>query len=127
MTLIDLKHAALTRGDSPEAIYLVGVGGPEDESGIGDVTSFTWRYCLVEPVDGTPIVLSFSTMPKMMAFTREVNGRSPFTVPTEALRTEFSTLGVADLRLAIDPAPEDLEGWLRTGRLVTRGVPELQG
>ncbi len=127
MKLIDLSSAEEAAAELSGPIYLVGVGGPEDESGIGDVSTFSWRFCLLEIDQALPIVLGFRAMPTLMAFTRAVNGERPFTVPTEALRTDLSTIGSVPLRLAIDLTSSDLADWLRSGRLVTRKVPELEG
>lgn len=126
MTLFDLDGEGEPSSTLAGPIYLVGVGGPEDEAGIGDVTSFKWRFCLVEPAEGLPIALGFRAMPSMMAFTKAVNGERPFTVPTEALRIELSGVGPVPLRLAIDPTASDLAQWLQAGRIVTRSVPELE-
>lgn len=117
----DQARAALS-----DPIYLLGVGGPEDEAGIGDVSAFVWRFCLVETEGTPPIALGFSRMPLLMAFTRAVNGAKPFTVPTEALKADLSGIGVLPLRLAIDPTPAALDDWLETGSLSFRRLPEIQ-
>lgn len=106
-------------------VYVLGVGGPEDASGIGDVERFVWRFAVL---DGgpLPVVLGFSSMPALMAFTRAVNGRQPQRVPTEATRIVPSGWqGGIPVVLWLDPAPDAFET-AATGRpLGERRIPEL--
>lgn len=127
-TTIDLDRGAPAELAGVAALYILGVGGPEDESGIGDVSAFVWRFALVDSADGSPIALAFTAMPKLMQFTRAVNGRAPFTVPTEAFKVDAAALAAgAPVRLALDPTPDDFET-LRAGRpLVLRVVKGLAG
>lgn len=147
MTRHDLSTGAPPALAALPALYLLGVGGPEDASGIGDVNAFVWRFVVVEtaaephtsPGSGTadedsgataglPVVLAFSAMPKLMQFTRAVNSRAPFTVPTEALRLTPRDLGGgAPAVLVLDPSAADFDALRARGRLAERRIAALEG
>jgi hypothetical protein len=102
----------------PAAVYLLGIGGPEDESGIGHVESFVWRYHLLEPAGEPARVLGFRDMRRLMAFTRSVNGERPLTVPTEVLRLELDELRRLPVpALWLDPEPAAYLAAAATGRV----------
>ena len=112
------------------ALYLLGIGGPEDESGIGRVETFVWRFGVVEGRDGSDggILLAFRSMPRLMAFTRALNGREPFTVPTEAIKLSGAELVAVPYRVAIDPTEADFGRWMALGgRLAERRIEALGG
>ena len=91
-------------------LYFLGVGGPEDASGIGDIDAFVWRFLVLKNPDsqGHRTVVAFTSMPNLMAFTRGVNQRRPFTVPTEALRLQADDLPKAQgLTVWLDPVAAD--------------------
>ena len=119
-------------GGLPEGIdpglnlYILGVGGPEDAAGIGRTERFVWRFCVLEESDGPPVAIAFSSMPALMRFTRAVNGRQPFSVPTEAHRVPARRLVAgAPAALLLDPSPEAFEGFCAGRGLVERQIPEL--
>jgi len=50
---------------------------------------------------------AFSSMPRLMAFTRTVNGRQAFALPTEARRCRLRPpVDVGSLALWVDPDPQ---------------------
>ena len=126
MTLIDLEDLAGRRHETLGSVYLVGIGGPMDESGIGDVASFQWRFCVLARDGLTPIVIGFRSMPSMMSFTRTVNGAEPFTIPTEAFHADLKDIGPISFHLALDPSPDEFMAWKHDAELVMRIVPELE-
>lgn len=90
-------------GDAPTAeLYVLGFNGPVDDDGMGRPERFVWRFAVVECDGWPPTLLAFRSMPRLMAFTRAVNGREAFTVPTEARRC----------RLRRPPSPPDLALWV---------------
>lgn len=107
-------------------LYVLGCGGPEDADGVGDVTRFRWR-CLVRVAPGErDAVLAFSSMPRLMAFTRAVNGRTPNAVSTEALKLAAADWpAAAGVDVAVDLDPSSFAAWLGRGLLVERPVPEI--
>jgi hypothetical protein len=112
-----------------ERLYLLGVGGPEDAAGVGRVEAFVWRCLVLEPRSGPPLLLlAFSAMPRLMAFTRAVNGAEPGRVPTEALRLAPDELpGDAGLGLLLDPEPEAFLALAQGGRLRELHLPQVSG
>lgn len=106
-------------------VYVLGVGGPEDAAGIGRVERFVWR-CAVLPEDPRPVALGFTSMPRLMAFTRSVNAASPRRVPTEAARVApASWRGGIPAVLWLDPSPEAFEAAAAGRVLAERRIPEL--
>jgi hypothetical protein len=127
MRAYDLRDGPPPELAGREAIYLLGVGGPEDESGVGDVSAFVWRCLLLERPGQPPALLGFTAMPRLMGFTRAVNGQRPFTVPTEAVRLTGADLPAAPLALLLDPESEAFLAAAAAGQLTVRHVPELSG
>lgn len=128
MTLVDLSADPPAAWTAARAVYLLGVGGPEDEAGIGDVGAFVWRCAVVEAADGTAAALAFSSMPRLMQLTRAVNAAAPFTLPTEALRVEAAALAHAPgTRIALDPSPEDLASLGGAAAVRLRRIPAWSG
>ena len=161
MTRYDLSTGLPADLAAMPALYLLGVGGPEDASGIGNVDAFVWRFVAIEAagdqhraggpaaLDRTtggegggrygdhagaagraspPVILAFSAMPKLMQFTRAVNGRAPFTVPTEALRVAARDLaGGVPAVVVLDPSAADFDALRARGRLVERRIAALEG
>ena len=112
----------------PASLYVLGVGGPLDADGIGRVERFAWRF-LVRRAEGEhDAVLGFTSMPRLMAFTRAVNAARPFTVSTEVYKVPSARFALdAAPRATVDLAPEGFSAWLGRGELVERIVPELEG
>jgi len=110
-------------------VYVLGVGGPEDTAGIGRIEAFVWRCAVLEGGPGpgaAPIALAFTSMPRLMAFTRAVNDAAPRRVPTEAARVAPSSWrGGIPAVLWLDPTPEAFEAELAGRALVERRIPEL--
>jgi len=124
----DLGEAVPPAVRALPTLYLLGVGGPEDPEGIGRVETFAWRFAVVEGGAGALTALAFTAMPRLMALTRAVNGRRPFTLPTEALRVDPSGIGpTPGVGLFVDPSPEEVEALLAGGRLAERRLPSLEG
>ena len=69
-------------------LYLLGVGGPEDASGIGHVESFVWRFHALERAGEPLAVFGFTGMAQLMALTRAVNADRQGALPTEVLRVK---------------------------------------
>ncbi len=123
-----------TNGVGPNArwrsfgsLYILGIGGPVDDEGVGRVERFAWRFLVRTGARASDAVLAFSTMPKLMAFTRAVNGATPHAVSTEALKVD--TVRIARdpaIDIEVDLAPSDFAGWLGGGTLVERIVPALE-
>jgi hypothetical protein len=114
--------------DSTSPIYLLGVGGPEDEDGIGKVERFVWRFSALLRQDALPVVFGFTSMPTLMRFTRAVNAQAPFTVPTEVFKVAPSELkGGAPVAWIIDPDPEAFHRLVQGKPVVERRIPELEG
>lgn len=109
-----------------DALYFLGIGGPEHSEDVGVVEAFRWRFATVAGSDGQHDLLAFRSMPLLIAFTRAINDADPRTVPTEALRLMPAdvTAGV-DLWCRIDPDPRSVAVAAATGRLGSRQVPEL--
>jgi hypothetical protein len=127
MQLISLE-AGLPQEFPATRLYILGVGGPMDESGIGDSNSFVWRFAVIPEAGAAPICLAFTAMPSLMRFTREINGLRAFTVPTEAFRVEASQLSAgAPARLLIDPEPADFRKLAGDRGLEEMCIPELEG
>ena len=111
-------------------LYFLGVGGPEEASGIGRVETFVWRFAVLHGVGGSEadVALAFRSMPGLMAFTRTLNGRQPFTVPTEAMKVAGTALAPCPARVWLDPRPEDFDALAAAGgRLEERRIPALEG
>lgn len=128
MALIDLSQGLPESLSSDSQLYCLGVGGPLDESGIGRPDRFVWRYALLLDPDAAeaPCLLAFSSMPGLMQFTRAVNGRAPFTLPTEVRRQAAGDLSGQALRLLLDPSVETFEA-LSGGRAVAeQHLPQLE-
>jgi hypothetical protein len=95
--------ARLTLG----ALYFLGVNGPLDAEDIGLVDRFVWRFAVMEAQAEPGAILAFSSMPRLMAFTRAANALRPFTVPTEARRQVLGPAAVGlPYVLLVDPDPE---------------------
>lgn len=128
-----MQHISVESGppDSLPAgtrLYILGLGGPLDESGIGDSTSFVWRFAVIPETGGLPTCLAFTGMPRLMRFTRELNGARAFSVPTEAFRVEADRLQAgAPVRLLIDPEPADFRRLAGDRALEELCIPELEG
>jgi len=108
-------------------VYALGFGGPPDEAGIGQVSSFVWRFAVAVAGDGRELLLAFTSMPRLMAFTRALNALRPFTVPTEALHIDLSSGVPVGAVAVIDPVPDTIRPMLETGGVVERHIPELSG
>lgn len=108
-------------------LYFLGIGGPVDEAGIGHVDHFAWRFLVRTGAHVPEAVLAFSSMPKLMAFTRAVNAATPHAVSTEALKVATRRIapGLA-VAVTLDLAAVDFAGWLGRAALVERVVPELE-
>jgi hypothetical protein len=119
------------RREADEPLYVLGVAEPEDSTALGDVSSYVWRFaCLDGGQPPTSALLAFTSMRLLMAFTREVNLRQPFSVPTESAALAVEELGRAgqELALLIDPQPDDFTRLQRAGwRLRQRRIPQLYG
>lgn len=123
-----------TNGVEPEgrwrkfaSLYLLGIGGPIDDEGIGHVERFAWRFLVRTGAQTTDAVLAFSTMPRLMAFTRAVNGATPHAVSTEALKVDTHRIAREPaIEIEVDLAPSDFAAWLGGATLVERIVPELE-
>jgi hypothetical protein len=127
-TLLSLADGVPESLSGLPALYLLGVGGPEDESGIGKVETFVWRFAVIERAGADVVALAFTRMPALMAFTRALNGRQPFTVPTEALRIAGAGLRAAPIDVLLDGAAEDYDALVAAGgRLEERRLPALEG
>lgn len=128
MTLVDLAGPPPAAWAAAGSVYLLGVGGPEDEAGIGDVGAFVWRFAVAEAGDGPAVALAFSAMPRLMRFTRAVNAAAPFSVPTEALRVDAASLDpAAGVRVALDPEADDLAALGGAPAVRLRRVPLWSG
>lgn len=84
-------------------LYVLGYNGPIDEEGLGHPDRFVWRYAVLGPPGEAATVLAFSSMPKLIAFTRAVNGRQAFTLPTEARRCRLASPLPAGISVWTDP------------------------
>jgi len=106
-------------------VYVLGVGGPEDAAGIGQVDRFVWRFVVLD--DGPlPVVLGFRAMPDLMAFTRAVNGTAPQRVPTEAVKVSPAAWhGGIPAILWLDPSPDAFDAAASGRPLGERRIPEL--
>lgn len=126
MRRIDLAAAPPPDVAALPFVYVLGVGGPVDAAGIGRVEAFVWRCAVLDEGGAAPVALGFTAMPRLMAFTRAVNGAAPSRVPTEAARIAPSSWrGGIPAVLWLDPTPEAFEA-AATGRaLVERRIPEL--
>lgn len=124
MSRVSLARGAPAGWRALPALYVLGVGGPESGAGIGDVSAFAWRCALLRLAREPDCLLLFSAMPKLMAATRAVNGRAPFSLPTEALRVAPADLGAAPVQAWLDPSPEALLA-LPALQIVERKIPEL--
>jgi hypothetical protein len=108
-----MRHFDLSAGLPPDlasipALYLLGVGGPEDASGIGHVESFVWRFHALERPDEPLAVLGFTSMALLMALTRAVNAERQGALPTEVLRVAPADIGAPlPVHLWVDLAPAD--------------------
>lgn len=90
------------------ALYLLGVGGPEDASGIGLVETFVWRFHALERPGTAPAILGFTSMPRLMALTRAVNSERQGALPTEVLRVPTADLRAPlPVRLCLDLTPAE--------------------
>ncbi|MEO8083443.1 MAG: hypothetical protein ABI780_06435 [Ardenticatenales bacterium] len=120
-------------GDQPApttTLYVLGVGGPIDEEGIGHVERFAWRFLVRVAPGERDAVLGFTSMPRLMAFTRAVNERRPRAVSTEAFKVaahRFGAAGTSAPTAVVDMAADGFEAWLGRGTLLERIVPELEG
>lgn len=125
----DAVSAAPTdRAAAPAALYVLGVGGPLDEDGIGHVERFAWRFLVRAAPGQAEAVLGFSSMPRLMAFTRAVNARRPRAVSTEAYLVPIGRFeGATAPAPVVDLAADAFETWLGGATLVERIVPELEG
>lgn len=111
-------------------LYVLGVGGPIDEEGIGHVERFAWRFLVRVAPGERDTVLGFTSMPRLMAFTRAVNERRPRAVSTEAFKVaahRFGAAGTFAPAAVVDMPADGFEAWLGGGTLVERIVPELEG
>ncbi len=122
----DDRRGAVSAAGGDATLYVLGCGGPTDADGVGDVTRFVWR-CLVRIAPGRrDAVLAFTSMPRLMAFTRAVNGRTAQAVSTEALKIDARRLGAAPgVEVTIDLEADGFAAWLADGALIERPVPEL--
>lgn len=128
MTRFELAQDIPAELTSLPSLYLLGVGGPETAEGVGDVSSFVWRFGLLATAEGEELALAFRAMPRLMAFTRALNGRRPFSVPTEALRIGGNELSPTPISLLLDPSPEDFDAHVAAGaRMTERRLPTLGG
>lgn len=110
-----------------ESLYFLGVGGPVDAEGVGHVERFAWRFLVRTGGDAPDAVLAFSSMPRLMAFTRSVHAVTPRAVSTEALRVATRQIAPGlDVSIDLDLAADDFARWLGRGTLVERIVPELE-
>lgn len=91
-----------TQGAAVE-LYVLGYNGPVDEEGLGRPDRFVWRYAVLGPPGASATVLAFSSMPKLIAFTRAVNGRQAFALPTEARRFRLASSMPAGITVWTDP------------------------
>ncbi len=108
-------------------LYLLGVGGPEDESGIGHPDRFVWRFTTLEATGADPILLGFGDMPTLMRFTRTVNQRQPFSLPTESLKLPAGDLAGVAVQVLIDPSPAEFERLRAEREIGQQRIVELGG
>lgn len=94
-------------GADTDLLYVLGFNGPVDAAGIGHPDRFVWRFAVIESEGCAPSLIAFSNMPRLMAFTRAINGRQAFALPTEARRCRLRPPGdVGALALWVDPDPQ---------------------
>lgn len=125
---VAVSAAPNERSAAPAALYVLGVGGPLDEDGIGHVERFAWRFLVRAAPGEAEAVLGFSSMPRLMAFTRAVNARRPRAVSTEAYLVPIERFGAAPAPAPVIDLPADaFDAWLGDATLVERIVPELEG
>lgn len=112
----------------PDELYLLGVNGPLGPDDIGQIERFVWRFASLDLRARPPALLAFSTMSRLMAFTRAINGARPFTVPTEARRQRLgpTAVGIPYL-LLVDPDPAVCATEARGQPFAERIIPELDG
>jgi hypothetical protein len=126
--VIDLSQvgAAQLAERLDDALYLLGVNGPLGPDDIGHIDRFVWRFALLRMPGRPPALLAFSTMPRLMAFTRVLNSAQPFAVPTEARRQRLGSAAAGiPFLLLVDPDPESCASASRGSATAERVIPEL--
>jgi hypothetical protein len=119
----------LPAGLVPDTIlYVLGTGGPDGPDGIGDLSSFVWRFhTIVRESEPRRNALAFTSMPQLMGFTRAVNGRAPFTVPTQALRISPAAIETASgWALVVDPTLRQYDALMHSSTAEDLPCPELE-
>jgi hypothetical protein len=106
---------------------VLGIGGPEDLADIGRLDRLTWRYFVIEHPERGTLALAFTDMPQLMAFTRAMNARAPFTVPTECIRTSAGQLAEPGLELLVDPDSAEVATLLDRSSTSYRRPPLVSG
>jgi hypothetical protein len=127
MRVFDASLGPPADGEHMPTLYFLGVGGPEDAAGLGDVQSFVWRFVTLERAGEQPTVLAFTVMPKLIAVTRTVNGQRANTLSTEALTVDPRTLRPTPVTVVVDPEASEVLDLAAGSTVFERRLPTLEG
>jgi hypothetical protein len=108
---------------SGATLLYLGTGGPENLDDAGRLDRLIWRYFVIDHPEFGALVLAFTNMVGVMSVTREVNGRIPFSLPTECRRDSAARV-VSGATVVVDATAEQLRALLVEGPSDYRALPD---